>query len=66
VPSDDRDGTRWLDSPGLLKTAAMQAELTVRRARRDDFARVRALLGVPPRASRADRKRFRRLVSTLA
>ena len=43
----------------------MQAELTVRRARRDDFARVRALLGVPSAASRAERKRFRRLVSTL-
>jgi hypothetical protein len=33
--------------------------------RRDDFARVRALLGVSPSASRADRKRFRRLVSTM-
>jgi hypothetical protein len=43
----------------------MQPELTVRRARRDDFARVRALLGVSPSASRADRKRFRRLVSTM-
>jgi hypothetical protein len=43
----------------------MQAELTVRRARRDDFARVRTLLGASPEASRADRKRFRRLVSTL-
>ena len=43
----------------------MQAELTVRRARRDDFARVRALLGVSSAASRAERKRFRRLVSTL-
>jgi hypothetical protein len=43
----------------------MQAELTVRRARRDDFPRVRALLGVDPAASRAERKRFRRLVSTL-
>lgn len=43
----------------------MEAELTVRRARRDDFARVRALLGVSSAASRAERKRFRRLVSTL-
>ncbi len=43
----------------------MQGELTVRRARRDDFARVRALLGAPASASRADRKRFRRLVSTM-
>ena len=43
----------------------MQAELTVRRARRDDFARVRALLGASSDASRAERKRFRRLVSTL-
>jgi hypothetical protein len=51
---------RW-----LLHTVAMQPELTVRRARRDDFARVRALLGVPASASRADRKRYRRLVSTM-
>ncbi len=43
----------------------MQRELTVRRARRDDFARVQTLLGAPASASRADRKRFRRLVSTL-
>jgi hypothetical protein len=43
----------------------MQAELTVRRARRDDFVRVRALRGLPAEATRADRKRFRRLVSTL-
>jgi len=41
------------------------SELTVRRARRDDFARVQALLGASASASRADRKRFRRLVSTL-
>jgi hypothetical protein len=37
----------------------------VRRARRADFERVRALLGTPAAAERADRKRFRRLVSTL-
>jgi hypothetical protein len=43
----------------------MQGGLTVRRARREDFARVRALLGVPTAGDRADRKRFRRLVSTL-
>jgi len=43
----------------------MQSELTVRRARRDDFARVQTLLGASASASRADRKRFRRLVSTL-
>jgi ribosomal protein S18 acetylase RimI-like enzyme len=43
----------------------MQAELKVRRARRDDFARVRALLGEREPGDRADRKRFRRLVSTL-
>ena len=49
----------------LLHTAAMQAELKVRRARRDDFARVRALLGEREPGDRADRKRFRRLVSTL-
>ena len=49
----------------MLHTAAMEAELRVRRARRDDFARVRALLGESPPGSRADRKRFRRLVSTL-
>jgi hypothetical protein len=50
---------------GLLNTAVMQPELTVRRARRDDFARVQTLLGASASASRADRKRFRRLVSTL-
>lgn len=43
----------------------MQAALRVRRARRDDFARVQALLGAPAAASRADRKRFRRLVGTM-
>ena len=43
----------------------MDGELRVRRARRDDFARVRALLGLPESGARADRKRFRRLVSTL-
>jgi hypothetical protein len=43
----------------------MQAELKVRRARRDDFARVRTLLGEDEPGARADRKRFRRLVSTL-
>jgi hypothetical protein len=43
----------------------MDGELKVRRARRDDFARVRALLGLPADGARADRKRFRRLVSTL-
>ena len=48
----------------LLNTAAM-AELKVRRARREDFARVRALLGEAAPGNRADRKRFRRLVSTL-
>ncbi len=57
-------------SPGpatfrLIHSAAMSAELTVRRARRDDFPRVRALLDAPPDATRADRKRFRRLVGTL-
>jgi hypothetical protein len=39
--------------------------LKVRRARRTDFARVRALLGLHAPAARAERKRFRRLVSTL-
>jgi hypothetical protein len=43
----------------------MDGELKVRRARRDDFARVRVLLGLPADGARADRKRFRRLVSTL-
>ncbi|MCC6766922.1 MAG: hypothetical protein IT293_19875 [Deltaproteobacteria bacterium] len=43
----------------------MLAGLVVRRARRDDFTRVRALLGAPLDAARADRKRFRRLVGTL-
>lgn len=42
----------------------MQAALKLRRARRDDFARVQALLGATA-AARADRKRFRRLVSTM-
>jgi hypothetical protein len=43
----------------------MQAALKVRRARREDFARVQALVGGGATAARADRKRFRRLVSTL-
>ena len=43
----------------------MQPRLKIRRARRDDFERVRAMLGVHAPALRADRKRFRRLVSTL-
>ena len=43
----------------------MQGGLTVRRARRDDFARVRAMLGAPTAGDRAARKRFRRLVATL-
>jgi hypothetical protein len=43
----------------------MQAALKVRRARRDDFARVQAFLGGDEAASRAERKRFRRLVSTM-
>ena len=49
----------------MLNTAAMQGALKVRRARRDDFARVQALLGRTGAAGRADRKRFRRLVTTL-
>jgi hypothetical protein len=43
----------------------MDGELKVRRARRADFVRVRALLGLPASGTRADQKRFRRLVSTL-
>lgn len=43
----------------------MQEPLRVRRARRDDFARVQALLGAAGPASRAARKRFRRLVTTM-
>ncbi len=43
----------------------MQGGLTVRRAHRDDFARVRELVGAPPSDARRERKRFRRLVSTL-
>jgi hypothetical protein len=43
----------------------MQGGLTLRRAHRDDFARVRALLGAPASDARRERKRFRRLVSTL-
>jgi len=43
----------------------VEATLRVRRARKGDFERVRALLGDDAPAERADRKRFRRLVSTL-
>jgi hypothetical protein len=43
----------------------MPTGVKVRRARRADFARVRGLLGVDGVAARAERKRFRRLVSTL-
>jgi hypothetical protein len=43
----------------------MGSEITVRRARREDFERVRGLLRSQGEAARADRKRFRRLVSTL-
>jgi hypothetical protein len=43
----------------------MPVELKVRRARRDDFERVRTLLAPGTPAARADRKRFRRLVTTL-
>jgi hypothetical protein len=43
----------------------MEAGLKVRRARRRDFDQVRALLGVHAPAARGERKRFRRLVSTL-
>jgi hypothetical protein len=43
----------------------MQGPLRVRRARRDDFARVQALLGSSGAPTRAERKRFRRLVTTM-
>jgi len=43
----------------------VEPRLWVRRARKGDFERVRALLGDDAPAERADRKRFRRLVSTL-
>lgn len=43
----------------------MEPGLKVRRARRRDFEQVRTLLGVSAPAVRAERKRFRRLVSTL-
>ena len=43
----------------------MEEDLRVRRARRDDLARVWALLGREMPPTRADRKRFRRLVGTL-
>ncbi len=43
----------------------MPSGVKVRRARRADFARVRALLGAGGPAPRAELKRFRRLVSTL-
>lgn len=43
----------------------MQGGFTVRRAHRDDFARVRELLDAPASDARRERKRFRRLVSTL-
>jgi len=43
----------------------MDATLRVRRARRTDFERVRVLLERQGASARAERKRFRRLVSTL-
>jgi hypothetical protein len=43
----------------------MEPAVRVRRARRADFERVRALLGLSAPPARAERKRFRRLVSTL-
>jgi len=43
----------------------MEPGLKIRRARRRDFEQVRTLLGVNAPAARAERKRFRRLVSTL-
>ena len=43
----------------------MEASLKIRRARRRDFEQVRTLLGANAPAVRAERKRFRRLVSTL-
>jgi hypothetical protein len=43
----------------------MDARLRVRRARRDDLDRVRALLGTADTPTPRERKRWRRLVSTL-
>ena len=43
----------------------MDLRLRVRRARRDDLDRVRSLLGAPASPLPAERKRWRRLVSTL-
>lgn len=43
----------------------MEPRLRVRRARRDDFDHVRSLLGEPASPPSAERKRWRRLVSTL-
>jgi hypothetical protein len=43
----------------------MEPQVKVRRARREDFERVRSLLGATAPALRAERKRFRHLVSTL-
>jgi hypothetical protein len=43
----------------------MDVRLQVRRARRDDLDRVRALLGVVDTPAPRERKRWRRLVSTL-
>jgi hypothetical protein len=43
----------------------MDGRLRVRRARRDDLPRVRALLGETAPPAPAERKRWRRLVSTL-
>lgn len=43
----------------------MDVRLRVRRARRNDLDRVRALLGVPAAPAPSERKRWRRLVSTL-
>src|SRR4051812_12263023 len=55
----------WPHRPSVVRRAAMSSQLRVRRARRDDFERVRVLLGIAAPAARAERKRFRRLVSTL-
>jgi hypothetical protein len=43
----------------------MEPQLRVRRAQRQDFERVRSLVGASIPAPRAERKRFRHLVSTL-
>src|SRR5437879_9051112 len=55
----------WRRKSAQYKDRAMNARMRVRRARRDDLDRVRALLGAADVPTPRERKRWRRLVSTL-